>query len=480
MLSSQSDHPYSVGDSHNLPGPLSASRSPLIEAELPSTQNVGCCREEVRPMFSSLFARFSFACLMLGAIALTGCPNAIQPTGSGGSEADQQDALEWVKKVDAVVTEKDGHVVAIDFSLKSFENKDLEKLSGLPKLATLTFLGPDVNDETLVALAEVKSLRALRLDGTQVGDDGIKAIASLPELEELRLDKTALTDEGFAAIATFPKIKRIFCSRTKISDEGLKHFKGKESLEAIDLTQCISVTDAGIVYLADCPRLKYLKMYGRDVITDDAMEAIKGLTNMKVLGIDDTGISDAGLVHIENFDQLQEFYAFRCPDITNDGVAHLTPLTNLKRIRLRATSINSGCAEHLIGLPQLAILDLSETYVGDDGLAELKKITSLKDLNLWHTDITDAGLEHVAEMTQLTSLNLDDNQVGDAGIEQLSPLVNLTFLHLGKTNVSDSSVETIKNFTKLKTLDVSNAFSLSTDAVEEIQAALPDCKIIGP
>lgn len=419
---------------------------------------------------------------LVGAVALTGCPNKITPAKGGGPNAkDDPAVVEWLEKIEAETTKKDDHIVAIDFSLKDFENEKLKQLAGLPQLATLTFVGPETNDETLKSLAEVTSLVNLRLDETQVGDEGIEAIKELPKLEELRLDKTAVTDTGFEVIANMPEMKRVFCSRTKISDDGLAHFKGNEKLEALDLTQCIGVSNIGISHLADCKKLKYLKMYGRDVITDEAMVSISKLTNMTVLGVEDTSVSDEGLKQMKRFDYLEEFYAFRCINITNEGVAALEDLTNLRRIRLRATSINGGCVKYLSNLPLLEILDVSETYVGDDGMAEMKRIDSLKRLNMWHTEITNEGLADLGEMTQLTWLNLDDNMaIDDAGVEKLAGLENLEFLHLGKTSITDDSVETIKKFTNLKTLDLTNCFSVSPDAVDEIKEAIPDVKIIGP
>jgi hypothetical protein len=82
-------------------------------------------------------------------------------------------------------------------TLTGWDRKDYSVLRLEPNVALLQMANPDVTDETIESLREMKALQELDLNGTQVTDAGLKILKDLPSLTRLRLAHTKITDQGF-------------------------------------------------------------------------------------------------------------------------------------------------------------------------------------------------------------------------------------------------------------------------------------------
>jgi hypothetical protein len=95
-------------------------------------------------------------------------------------------------------------------------------------------------------------------------------------------------------------------------------------------------------------------------------------------------------------------------------------------------------------LPQLEMLDLSNTAVTDAGLKHLESLARLGYLDLAGTQVSDAGLEHLKGLRELRRLWLSHAKVSDAGLEYLKGLTKLQWLALDSTKVSDEGVQRLR------------------------------------
>lgn len=68
---------------------------------------------------------------------------------------------------------------------------------------------------------------------------------------------------------------------------------------------------------------------------------------------------------------------------------------------------------------QLKSLWISSTQVTDSGLVHLKSMDKLEDVRLYHTQVTDNGLLHLRGLTSLRRLTLNATQVTEAGVNEL-------------------------------------------------------------
>ena len=79
--------------------------------------------------------------------------------------------------------------------------------------------------------------------------------------------------------------------------------------------------------------------------------------------------------------------------VTDADLRHLKGLTNLKRVGLNETQVTDAGLEHLSPLPNLRGLWLAKTNVTDEGLVFLKELTNLTYLNLGSTQVTKEGVK---------------------------------------------------------------------------------------
>lgn len=145
---------------------------------------------------------------------------------------------------------------------------------------------------------------------------------------------------------------------------------------------------------ANSPNKPVTAVYFVGPITDADLVHLKGMTNLKVLGLSRTKVTGPGLEHLEG-------------------------LNRLYWLVLSGTQISDAGLEQLKGLTKLRILWLNWTQITDDGLVHLQGLPRLAQLHLYGTQITDAGLEHLKGLTGLQKLSLGDTQVTDAGVKDL-------------------------------------------------------------
>ena len=125
-------------------------------------------------------------------------------------------------------------------------------------------------------------------------------------------------------------------------------------------------------------------------------------------------------------------------------------------------------------LTQADLEKVTKLNLGGNKLTDVKgleKLTKLKELYLAKNQLTNVkGLE---KLWQLTRLHLHSNQLTDVkGLEKLTQLT-----HLNLTSNKLTSVTGLENLTQLTHLYLENNPDLTKAQIDELQKALPKCKI---
>ena len=120
------------------------------------------------------------------------------------------------------------------------------------------------------------------------------------------------------------------------------------------------------------------------------------------------------------------------------------------------------------------LTQLKELHLANQKLTEVKsleKLTQLEHLVLQSNSLTSVkGLE---ELTQLVYLNLNNNQLTD--VKGLAKLTQLKILQLHGNQLTD--VKGLETLDQLKELALTENPSLTKAQIDELQKALPNCKI---
>ena len=116
--------------------------------------------------------------------------------------------------------------------------------------------------------------------------------------------------------------------------------------------------------------------------------------------------------------------------------------------------------------------------IDDDGLLLIiTKWPEMQNMNVGATQITDAGLKHLRNVQSLRSLYVSLTDITDEGTKELAALQGVATLSLRGTRVTDQTVRHLKAMTNLTKVDLADT-QVTAAGVAELQAALPNCKMI--
>jgi len=376
-----------------------------------------------------------------------------------------------------------GRVVSVDLSkIPGTDNDSLALVAAFSELEELCAASPEISDEGLRHIVGLKHLERLDLEGAAVTDSGIEMLKQLESLRDISIKRCGVTDQAFAYFAEMKNLTRIRAVRTYVTNEGLTYLKDKTNLELLDFRNCTLLSDQGLEHLRGLSNLRDLKVWGPG-ITNTGVEYLSSLQSLRILSLQDCSIDDAGIEQLTEMTSLEDLTLFRL-FISDEGLRHVGQLTNLKRLSLRANVVGSEGLAHLTMLQSLEYLDLSETIVEDEGLAHLKPLSHLTELNLWATRIGDDGMTYLAELQSLQRLNLEN--VGypsggvaltSEGVKQLASLPNLEWLSLNKTQVDDNGVIALGALPKLTALEITDCPNITSEGIERLQTARPNLNI---
>jgi len=162
-------------------------------------------------------------------------------------------------------------------------------------------------------------------------------------------------------------------------------------------------------------------------VTNNGIMQIEHLTNLRVLDLASDKITSDVLEALSRMTKLEELSLRRIP-IGKGELKQLSHLRNLKVLSLSFSKLKTGELKHISDLRNLEVLDLSGTLVTDDDLANLSDFANLTTLDLSYTDVTAVGLRHVQELKNLTSLHLNlQLEKGSEELQAALPNCKVTF-----------------------------------------------------
>jgi hypothetical protein len=163
----------------------------------------------------------------------------------------------------------------------------------------------DLNPSDLALIALLNHVITLDLSTVPLRDDDLSFLPRLEDLRELHLERASDFGHAFNNLAV---------KRSLLTDRALEHIRGLKQLTALSL--------------------------GDNKITDDGMDLLKDLQSLKFLELANTGITDAGLRKIANLRAL-ETLDLEGTKVTDAGLDALKGLKNLKFLRVEKTKVTA-------------------------------------------------------------------------------------------------------------------------------------------
>lgn len=162
----------------------------------------------------------------------------------------------------------------------------------------------------------------------------------------------------------------------------------------------------------------------------------------------------------------------------NLGVDYSDSVTQL--IAEHSSKIHDSDLAILDNFPNLELLNLGETTIGDAGLEHLVGLRKLKVLHLDSTRVTDAGLARLEGLAGLEILSLGDNgeAITDIGLARLKALKGLKVLEIGGPKITDAGLGDLRALPNLKKLFLIEAPNVTEEGIAALRSTLPKVEIV--
>lgn len=222
---------------------------------------------------------------------LAGATTLAQPAIGHSEEEAQDSALsprqkEQLDSLHGSAQVVDGKVVGLFFAANE------KFVVGGPNEVIL----PAVTDETLVIVKSFPHLKTLCIEDAQVTDRGMLHVGTLAGLEELVLSRTSVTEDGLKHFRELKHLRRFELPGLKFSANGLRtltiNMALAETLHDLNLRSC-TFEDPSLAVLTSFPALRRLWLSNTNV-SDDAVDHLKQLKNLKELHVNSTHMSESG------------------------------------------------------------------------------------------------------------------------------------------------------------------------------------------
>ncbi|MBA7617350.1 hypothetical protein ES703_24664 [subsurface metagenome] len=200
-----------------------------------------------------------------------------------------------------------------------------------------------------------------------------------------------ITDENLAVLAQIKNLRGLNTISDRLTDLGMRHLRRCKNLRSLNLI-ARRVTSCGLKYLADLYELRELELT-IGFVGNCGLRHLSKLANLRSLNLYPAkGISDAGLKHLGGLRNLR-YLNLADARIRGPGLRYLQGLSGLKTLNLASTPLKNSGLKHLEGLVNLRDLDLSDTHIGDEGLRYLQGLTHLRWLWIIQCEgVSDSGV----------------------------------------------------------------------------------------
>ena len=119
-------------------------------------------------------------------------------------------------------------------------------------------------------------------------------------------------------------------------------------------------------------------------------------------------------------------------------------------------------------------------YITPEAMKSIKKLRRLHTLYLDGVLNSEEGIAHLKELPQLRELLIgdfrDESTITNAALRHVGEMKSLQLLRIHSASVTDEGLIHLEGLSQLKELSLDNT-KATPDGVQQLQRALPNCKI---
>jgi Leucine-rich repeat (LRR) protein len=195
-------------------------------------------------------------------------------------------------------------------------------------------------------------------------------------------------------------------------------------------------------------------------MTDDAIDKIISLPNLKELNLRDCGIKRR---HIEKISQMTGITKLGLSEnrLNDNSILPLFKNRSITKLDLSSNEITHKSSEELSQMSQITNLSLDQNKIGDIGAGHIASMKNLTDLKLSYNNINYEGAIAIARNHKITHLSLENNKIGDKGAIAIASIPRLVDLRLDENEINNLGVKSLSKVHSIKNL------SLARNAIDD-------------
>lgn len=265
-------------------------------------------------------------------------------------------------------------------------------------------------------LVRCDQLTTLTLQFNTFGKCHLQGLSNLTNLQKLTIESGTLTAEGAKELSALKNLKSLNLNLVRTNDEALQLMASLKNLEEFELLHAglsETVTNQGVAFVGQLPKLKRLTLGRMPLIDDEIVKEIAQLKQLEYLNLDQATIRGTHLGLLKDLTKLSELNLVGTK-VGDAGVEQLAHMRQLKTLNLQSTNMTDAAMPCMATLVNLEKLNLAFTNMSDPSMKYLQDL-KLNELFISHTKISDAGIKYLFNMSSLRSLGIDKTRISSAG-----------------------------------------------------------------
>lgn len=269
---------------------------------------------------------------------------------------------------------------------------------------------------------------------------------------ESTMVQNKITKVGWAALGRIP-IAKLSLPNCFLSDDDVMLISKNKNLRSLDLSKT-GIGDKGVASLKNS-KIEALWLRGNPRVTDNCIDTLVTMPNLKKLSVNDTQITDKGYEKISKIKKL-EWLDLSTTKGTGDGLRYIGQMPRLEVLHIEGGPFGLNGIKNLSKLKLKSLSSNHDKSINDQCLIVMsKQWPNLESLHIASVSITRTGLECIDNFKQMKNLNLNANALKDDDVMPILRMPKIISLDLMLNPITDKTIERLVTIPTLRSVDLS-------------------------
>ena len=249
---------------------------------------------------------------------------------------------------------------SINLSNSDANDSVVGELSKIPHLQTLNLANTRISTDAARGLGAMRELTDLSLMGSAT-DQMVAGLTALP-IRRLDLSRSQITNASLPMLLQIPTLESLNVDWCRVTGDGFKGF-GKSDIKELSVSSTAFGTE-GLVAIKGMKSLEDLNVFEARILMQKNANVFRSFPNLRILNAGKNSLTDAALeVFFKGHRSLEELHLPNHKAITDNGLQWLVGLKNLKLLNVVDTSVGARGAQALKQkLPECTIQTSTGTF----------------------------------------------------------------------------------------------------------------------